>query len=83
MCRTRFSLFAAPDKESVDFFVEMPARVVKGDSVTLWPLMPVEMAARHEHFWLQNEGVFEVDAACWSRDAHGIYLAATLWRQPS
>lgn len=83
MFRTRFSILAPPERKDATFFVEMPARVVVGDSVTVWPLMPVELAAQPAQAWLQNEGVFEVTSACWSRDEQGVYLTALLFRQES
>lgn len=78
MCRTHFSFLPPVGHKEVAFFVELPARVIPGDAVVLWPLMPVEMAADPSHDWLQQEGAFLVVAACWSRDEWGIYLGVLL-----
>lgn len=68
------SIGAAP----ISFVVAMPARVQHGDDVSVWPLLPVEMAADAALDWLQNAQAFQVVSLCWSRDEEGIFLAAIL-----
>ena len=80
MCRTKFMLLA-PDSINagpIAFFVTMPARVQLGDTVAVWPLLPVEMAADKALDWLQGAGHFDVYSLFWSRDEQGIFLAAIL-----
>ena len=78
MCRTKFILVRLAEPQVIlMFFVDLPARPMVGDEVSLAAVLPDETAAEEAYRYLMGVEA-KIEHLSWSRDEKGFYLNATL-----